>query len=114
MDQGGATGAPNSGHVPAHAKISYPWPIPKRLKTGRTASGHEPAPSSRVTAPSLPVPAGTTSAAIEASTVGIPGEFTNRIVHQRGYQANAGVVTAVDELSQETINLKRSWAVPRR
>jgi flagellar hook protein FlgE len=26
---------------------------------------------------------------------------------QRGYQANAKVITAVDELSQETINLKR-------
>ena len=45
--------------------------------------------------------------AIEASTVDIAKEFTNLIVYQRGYQANARVVTAVDELSQETINLKR-------
>jgi flagellar hook protein FlgE len=45
--------------------------------------------------------------AIEYSTVDIAREFTNLIVLQRDYQANARVVTAVDELSQETINLKR-------
>jgi len=45
--------------------------------------------------------------AVEASTVDIAREFTNLIVLQRGYQANARVVTAVDEISQETINLKR-------
>jgi flagellar hook protein FlgE len=44
---------------------------------------------------------------LEASTVDIAREFTDLIVLQRGYQANAKVVTAVDELSQETINLKR-------
>jgi flagellar hook protein FlgE len=44
---------------------------------------------------------------LEASTVDIAREFTDLIVLQRGYQANARVVTAVDELSQETINLKR-------
>lgn len=45
--------------------------------------------------------------AIENSTVDIAREFTNLIVLQRGYQANSRVVTTVDELSQETINLKR-------
>lgn len=45
--------------------------------------------------------------AVEASTVDIAKEFTNLIVLQRGYQANARVITTVDELSQETINLKR-------
>lgn len=44
---------------------------------------------------------------VEFSTVDIAKEFTNLIVFQRGYQANARVVTTVDELSQETINLKR-------
>jgi flagellar hook protein FlgE len=43
----------------------------------------------------------------EASTVDIAREFTNLIVYQRGYQANARLVTTVDEVSQETINLKR-------
>jgi flagellar hook protein FlgE len=45
--------------------------------------------------------------AIEYSTVDIAREFTNLIVLQRGYQANSRLVTAVDELSQDTINLKR-------
>lgn len=45
--------------------------------------------------------------AVEGSTVDIAREFTNLIVYQRGYQANARVVTTVDEVSQETINLKR-------
>ncbi|MBI5283294.1 MAG: flagellar hook protein FlgE [Candidatus Solibacter usitatus] len=45
--------------------------------------------------------------AVEFSTVDIAKEFTNLIVLQRGYQANARVVTTVDEMSQETINLKR-------
>jgi flagellar hook protein FlgE len=45
--------------------------------------------------------------ATEYSTVDIAREFTQLIVLQRGYQANAKIITAVDELSQETINLKR-------
>jgi flagellar hook protein FlgE len=45
--------------------------------------------------------------AIESSTVDIAREFTNLIVYQRGYQANTRVITTVDEISQETINLKR-------
>jgi flagellar hook protein FlgE len=45
--------------------------------------------------------------AVENSTVDIAKEFTNLIVLQRGYQANTRVVTTVDEISQETINLKR-------
>lgn len=44
---------------------------------------------------------------IENSTVDIAREFTNLIVLQRGYQANARVITTVDEMSQETISLKR-------
>jgi len=45
--------------------------------------------------------------AVEASTVDIATEFTNMIVYQRGYEANSKVVTTVDELSQDTINLIR-------
>ncbi len=45
--------------------------------------------------------------AVESSTVDIAKEFTNLIVYQRGYQANSRVITTVDEISQETINLKR-------
>jgi flagellar hook protein FlgE len=43
--------------------------------------------------------------ATEASTVDIATEFTNLIVYQRAYEANSKVVTAVDQLSQTTINL---------
>ena len=43
---------------------------------------------------------------IESSTVDIATEFTNLIVFQRGYQANAKVITTVDQISQDTINLK--------
>ena len=45
--------------------------------------------------------------ALEASTVDIAREFTSLIVYQRGYQANARVVSAQDQLSQDTINLIR-------
>jgi len=44
---------------------------------------------------------------VEASTVDIALEFATLIVLQRGYQANARVVTTVDDISQETINMKR-------
>lgn len=45
--------------------------------------------------------------ATEASGADMAREFTNLIVYQRGYQANARVITTADELSAETINLKR-------
>jgi len=45
--------------------------------------------------------------AVEASTVDIAQEFTNLIVFQRAYEANAKVVTTVDQLSQSTIALKQ-------
>jgi len=44
---------------------------------------------------------------VESSNVDIATEFTNLIVFQRGYEANAHVVTTVDQLSQDTINLKQ-------
>jgi flagellar hook protein FlgE len=44
---------------------------------------------------------------VEASTVDIAREFTNLIIYQRGYQANARMITTVDQLSQETIALKQ-------
>lgn len=45
-------------------------------------------------------------ASVEASTVDIAKEFTNLIVFQRGYEANARMVTTVDQLTQDTIALK--------
>jgi flagellar hook protein FlgE len=43
--------------------------------------------------------------AIEASTVDIATEFTNLIVYQRAYEANSKMVTSIDELTQDTIDL---------
>lgn len=44
---------------------------------------------------------------LESSNADIATEFTNLIVYQRGYEANAKMVTTVDQLSQDTINLKQ-------
>jgi flagellar hook protein FlgE len=45
--------------------------------------------------------------ALELSNVDIAKEFAALIVAQRGFQANARCVTTFDEITQETINLKR-------
>lgn len=45
--------------------------------------------------------------AIESSNVDLAREFTNLIIYQRGYQASARVITTADEMSQETMNLRR-------
>ena len=44
---------------------------------------------------------------LETSNVDLSKEFTDLITTQRGYQANARVITASDELLQELINIKR-------
>lgn len=46
-------------------------------------------------------------ASLESSNVDIADEFTKLIIFQRAYSANARVITTTDEISQETINLKR-------
>ncbi|CAM2065513.1 Flagellar hook protein FlgE [Sulfidibacter corallicola] len=45
--------------------------------------------------------------ALESSNVDIADEFTNLIIHQRGYQSNSKSVTTADQVLQEIINLKR-------
>jgi flagellar hook protein FlgE len=45
--------------------------------------------------------------ALELSNVDISKEFAALIVAQRGFQANARAVTTFDEITQDTINLKR-------
>jgi flagellar hook protein FlgE len=44
---------------------------------------------------------------LEQSNVDIGSEFTDLIVTQRGFQANTKVVTTVDEMLQDLINMKR-------
>jgi flagellar hook protein FlgE len=45
--------------------------------------------------------------ALELSNVDIAREFAQMIMAQRGFQANARAITTFDEITQETINLKR-------
>ena len=47
------------------------------------------------------------SGALEQSNVDLSAEFTNMIVAQRGYQANARVITVSDTMLQEVTNLVR-------
>ena len=44
---------------------------------------------------------------LEMSNVDLAAEFTNLILSQRGFQANARTITTSDELLQELVNLKR-------
>jgi flagellar hook protein FlgE len=68
--------------------------------------------SAGTAAPSIGVPGtggrGTiVGGSIEASNVDIARQFTNLIVFQRGYEANARVITTADTISQDTIQLIR-------
>ena len=52
--------------------------------------------------------AGTFAAgSLEMSNVDLGQEFTNMIIAQRGFEANAKVITTSDELLQDLVNLKR-------
>lgn len=44
---------------------------------------------------------------LEMSNVDLSAEFTNLIIAQRGFQANARIITTSDEILQELANLKR-------
>lgn len=44
---------------------------------------------------------------VEMSNVDLSTEFTNLIITQRGFQANTRIITVVDQLLQEVIDLKR-------
>ncbi|MEI6915375.1 MAG: flagellar hook-basal body complex protein, partial [Armatimonadota bacterium] len=48
-----------------------------------------------------------TAGFLESSNVDLPTEFTNMIIAQRGFQANARVITTSDEVLQELVQLKR-------
>ncbi|MFH1374812.1 MAG: flagellar hook-basal body complex protein [bacterium] len=48
-----------------------------------------------------------TSGALESSSVDIAEEFTGMITAQRGFQANARIITTSDSLLDELVNIKR-------
>jgi flagellar hook protein FlgE len=43
---------------------------------------------------------------LESSNVDLAREFTNLIIYQRGYQANAKVITSQDQIDQVLLNIK--------
>jgi flagellar hook protein FlgE len=45
--------------------------------------------------------------AVEMSNVDLAAEFTSLITAQRGFQANARIITASDEILQDLVNMKR-------
>jgi flagellar hook protein FlgE len=49
-----------------------------------------------------------TPGTLEASNVDISQEFTDMIIAQRGYQANARVISTADEMLNELVNLRRA------
>ena len=50
---------------------------------------------------------GLVTGALEMSNVDLAKEFTEMITTQRGYQANSRIISVVDEMLQELVNLKR-------
>jgi flagellar hook protein FlgE len=48
-----------------------------------------------------------TPGALESSNVDISQEFTNMIIAQRGFQANARVISTADEMLRELVNIRR-------
>jgi flagellar hook protein FlgE len=48
-----------------------------------------------------------TSGALESSSVDIAQEFTSMITTQRGFQANARIITTSDSMLDELVNLRR-------
>ena len=48
-----------------------------------------------------------TSGALEQSNVDLATELTKIITFQRGYQANAKIITLTDQIMQETINIRQ-------
>jgi flagellar hook protein FlgE len=48
-----------------------------------------------------------TPGALESSNVDISQEFTNMIIAQRGFQANARVITTADQMLNELVNLRQ-------
>jgi flagellar hook protein FlgE len=47
------------------------------------------------------------SSALESATVDLAEEFSNMIITQRAYSANAKTISTADEMLAEIINLKR-------
>jgi flagellar hook protein FlgE len=81
---------------------------PGLIRTGENL--YEESPNSgtpSITAGRGATPATITSGALESSNVDISQEFSDMIIAQRGFQANARVITTADEMLNELVNLRR-------
>jgi flagellar hook protein FlgE len=58
-------------------------------------------------APGSPAAGSLVSGGLEMSNVDLSKEFTDMIIAQRGFQANARVITTSDQVLEELVNLKR-------
>ena len=45
--------------------------------------------------------------ALEMSNVDLANEFSSMIITQRGFQANTKIISVVDQMLEELVNLKR-------
>jgi flagellar hook protein FlgE len=88
----------------ALAQISNPDSLTAVGNNDYQVSGDTAVPA--VGAPSTGGRGSVVAGSLEESTVDIATEFTNLIIFQRAYEANGKVITTVDQMSQDTINLK--------
>ncbi|MPM21392.1 Flagellar basal-body rod protein FlgG [bioreactor metagenome] len=58
-------------------------------------------------APGLSGTGGLVSGGLEMSNVDLANEFSDMIITQRGYQANSKIITVVDEMLEQLVNMKR-------
>lgn len=78
------------------------------LSTGQNLYATSVNSGNAVSSPSGTAAAGTISAGfLEQSNVDIGTEFTNLIITQRGFQANTKIVTTVDQMLQDLVNMKQ-------
>ena len=89
----------------ALATFTNPAGLEKAGNSGFTATVNSGNPV--ITGPGDAGAGGIGSGMLEMSNVDLSQEFTNLIVAQRGFQANARIITTSDEVLQELTNLKR-------
>ncbi|MCC3273715.1 flagellar hook protein FlgE [Arthrobacter zhangbolii] len=89
----------------ALATFTNPAGLEKAGNSGYTATVNSG--NAVITGPGDAGSGGIGSGMLEMSNVDLSQEFTNLIVAQRGFQANARIITTSDEVLQELTNLKR-------
>ena len=88
----------------ALAKFTNPGGLEKAGSSSYVATGNSG--GVQLGAPGDPGMGTLTSGSLEMSNVDLSQEFTNLIVAQRGFQANARIITTSDQVLQELVDLK--------